>query len=113
MGRGEYADLLGRTKIMEQEETNDIRFTKIILKRMILRACEDSVSKTQCYKRSNTRNLAKKWKDDAIHFLKSRMFEQLCDAVGWSHSSIRKKAFNIDGDDYEISHIGVTPHCNE
>ena len=98
---------------MEQEETNDIRFTKIILKRMILRACEDSVARTKGYKRSHVGNTAAKWQEDAIHFLKGRMFEQLCDAVGWSHSTIRKKAFNMEEKTNEISHIGPTPHSNE
>jgi len=43
-----------------------------------------------------TSNTAKKWQDDAIHFLKSREFEQLCDAIDWPWQAIRREAFVQD-----------------
>ena len=82
--------------LRDHKEENELRFTKIILRRMIIRASEDAVAKTKGFKRINTENVAMKWQDDAIHFLKSKEFEQLCDAVGWSYSFIRRKAFSQD-----------------
>jgi hypothetical protein len=89
--------------IRDQKEDNELRFTIIILRRMIIRACEDAVAKTKGFKRNNTENVAVKWQEDAIHFLKSKEFEQLCDAVGWSYSFIRRKAFLQDNNKQEVA----------
>jgi hypothetical protein len=80
----------------DQKEENELRFTRTVIMEMIVRAFLDASGKTEGFKRSNTGNVAKKWQDDAIHFLKSREFEQLCDAIDWPWQAIRREAFVQD-----------------
>ena len=82
--------------IRDQKEENELRFTRTIITEVIYRAFLDASGKTEGFMRTNTGNVAKKWQDDAIHFLKSREFEQLCDAIGWPWQSIRREAFVQD-----------------
>jgi len=80
----------------DQKEENELLFTRTVITEMIYRAFLDASGKTEGFKRSNTGNVAKKWQDDAIHFLKSREFEQLCDAIDWPWQLIRREAFVQD-----------------
>ena len=80
----------------DQQEENELRFTKIVITEMIYRAYLDATGKTDGFMRNNTSNVAKKYQDDAIHFLKTKEFEQLCDAVGWPHEAIKRKAFTTE-----------------
>ena len=82
----------------DQKEENELLFTRTIITEMIYRAFLDASGKTEGFKRTNTSNVAKKWQDDAIHFLKSREFEQLCDAIDWPWQAIRREAFVQDKD---------------
>ena len=76
-----------------QKEENELLFTREVICQMIERAYLDAISKTNGFMRNHTSNVATKHQDDAIYFLKSKGFEQLCDAIGVSHSKIRNKAF--------------------
>ena len=76
----------------DQKEENELRFTRTVICEMIFRAFLDASGKTEGFMRTNTSNVAKKWQDDAIHFLKSREFEQLCDAIDWPWQAIRREA---------------------
>ena len=71
-------------------------FTREIICQMIERAYLDATGKTEGFMRTHTTNVAIKHQDDAIHFLKSKGFEQLCEAIGISSSQIRDKAFLTD-----------------
>lgn len=82
--------------IRDQKEENELRFTRTVITEMIYRAFLDASGKTEGFMRTNTGNVAKKWQDDAIHFLKSREFEQLCDAIDWPWQAIRREAFVQD-----------------
>ena len=82
--------------LRDQKEENELRFTRTVITEMIYRAFLDASGKTEGFMRSNTGNVAKKWQDDAIHFLKSREFEQLCDAIDWPWQAIRREAFVQD-----------------
>jgi len=82
--------------LRDQKEESELRFTRTVITEMIYRAFLDASGKTEGFKRSNTSNVAKKWQDDAIHFLKSREFEQLCDAIDWPWQAIRREAFVQD-----------------
>jgi hypothetical protein len=77
----------------DQKEENELMFTREVICQMIERAYLDATGKTDGFMRNHTGNVATKHQDDAIHFLKSKGFEQLCDAIGISHAQIRDKAF--------------------
>ena len=80
----------------DQKEENELRFTKTVITEMIYRAFLDASGKTEGFMRVNTSNNAKKWQEDAIHFLKSKEFEQLCEAIDWPAQAIRREAFVQD-----------------
>jgi hypothetical protein len=65
----------------------------MVITEMIYRAYLDATSKTEGFMRQNTDNVAAKYQEDAIHFLKSKEFKQLCEAVFWPWEAIRRKAF--------------------
>lgn len=77
----------------DQKEENELLFTKTVITEMIYRAYLDATSKTEGYIRKHTDNVATKHQECAIHFLKSKDFKQLCEAVGWPWEAIRRKAF--------------------
>lgn len=77
----------------DQKEENELMFTREIICQMIERAYLDATSNTEGFMRQHTTNVAIKHQDDAIHFLKSKGFEPLCEAIGISPDVIRKKAF--------------------
>lgn len=93
MGWRDNANLSGGTGMRDQKEENELRFTKLIITEMIYRAYLDATSKTEGYMRPHTDNVATKHQEDAIHFLKSKEFKQLCEAIGWPWEAIRRKAF--------------------
>ena len=80
----------------DQKKENELMFTREIICQMIERAYLDATGKTEGFMRTHTTNVAIKHQDDAIHFLKSKGFEQLCEAIGISSSQIRDKAFTTD-----------------
>ena len=84
--------------LRDEKEENELRFTKTVVTEMIYRAFLDASGKTEGFMRTHTSNVAKKWQEDAIHFLKSREFEQLCDAIDWPWQAIRREAFVQDKD---------------
>ena len=82
--------------LRDEKEENELRFTKTVVTEMIYRAFLDASGKTEGFMRTNTSNTARKGQEDAIHFLKSREFEQLWDAIDWPWQAIRREAFVQD-----------------
>lgn len=71
----------------------DLQFTERLTKRIILQAAEDLKNETK-YLRKHTQNTADTHKESALYFIRSRAFEELCDAVGWNWKLIKKAALS-------------------
>jgi hypothetical protein len=81
---------------MKQKIENELLFTREVLCAMIERAVLDCKIKPEKYVRAHTRNFASKQYEEAVHFLKSDGFTNICFALGLPSDKLKRKAFAYD-----------------
>lgn len=70
----------------------EIIFTRHVLCAIVQQAVRDAQGESK-YNRKYTNRLAKIHRDEAIHFLKSRAFEGICNALNVPIDRIRRAAY--------------------
>jgi hypothetical protein len=78
---------------MSQKTENELLFTREVLCAMIELAIDDARKDYSKFLRENTKNNQQKNQLDAIHFIRSKGFEDICNALGLAADKFRLKAF--------------------
>lgn len=78
---------------MSQKTENELLFTREVLCAMIELSIHDARKDCSKFLRQNTKNTQEKHQIDAIHFIKSDGFKDICNALGLPADKFRKKAF--------------------
>lgn len=75
----------------QDKEYNEIKFTRLLIANIITQAVVDLKNDKE-YERQNTQNHKDKDRESALHFIRSREYEAMCDALGWPACQIRRVA---------------------
>jgi hypothetical protein len=75
-----------------QSEENEIMYTRKILCAIVQQAIEDAQS-NPVYLRRHTKMTAENAKNEAIHFIKSKHFSMICNALNLPIDKLKKAAF--------------------
>jgi hypothetical protein len=78
---------------MSQQTENELLFTREVLCAMIERAVLDAKLIPDNYVRQHTKNMNEQFQTDAIHFLQSEGFKDICNALGLPADKIRRMAY--------------------
>lgn len=78
---------------MSQQTENELLFTREVLCAMIERAVLDAKLIPDNYVRQHTKNMNEQFQTDAIHFLQSEGFKDICNALGLPSDKIRRMAY--------------------
>jgi hypothetical protein len=78
---------------MSQKTENEVLFTREVICAIIERAILDAQLIPNKYMRQHTKNMNAKFQQDAIHFIRSEGFKDMCDALGLPTDKLRRLAF--------------------
>jgi len=77
---------------MSQKTENELLFTREVLCAMIKLSIDDARKDFSKFLRQNTKNTQEKHQIDAIHFIKSDGFKDICNILGLPTDKFRRKA---------------------
>jgi hypothetical protein len=78
---------------MDQKLESELMFTREVLCAMIHRAVLDAQLTPDKYMRQHTKNMNEKFQQDALHFIRSEGFKDICNALGLPSDKLKRIAF--------------------
>lgn len=78
---------------MNTQIESELLFTREVLCAMVHRAILDAQLIPDKYMRQHTKNMNEKFQQDAIHFIQSEGFKDICEALALPTGKLRRLAF--------------------
>ena len=77
---------------MNSKTESEILFTREVLCAMVQRAILDAQLIPDKYMTQHSKNENEMFQQDAVHFIKSRGFKDICEVLALPHDKLRRKA---------------------
>jgi hypothetical protein len=78
---------------MNSKTESELLFTREVLCAMIHRAVLDAQLTPDKYMRQHTKNMNEKFQQDALHFIRSEGFKDICNALSLPSEKLKRVAF--------------------
>ena len=78
---------------MNTQIESELLFTREVICAIIRQAILDAQLIPDKYMRQHTKNMNSQFQQDAIHFIQSKGFKDMCDALGLPTDKLRRLAF--------------------